>query len=337
MRSAGLVDLQVNGFAGVDFNSTGLTADALEHALHAMLRTGVTTCLPTLITAPESVLAARFAALDAAVAGSRLGPLMVPGYHLEGPFLSPLDGYAGCHPPEAMIPPDAAFVERIEAGLRRPILLLTLAPELPGAVALIRWCRARGKIVALGHTAANRAEIADAVAAGATLSTHLGNAAARIQHKFDNPIMAQLAEDGLAACFIADGLHVPPFALKAMIRAKGFFSRSILVTDATAAAASPTGRYDFAGMTVERTPAGEVRAPGGNVLAGSSLTLDQALRNLTAWGIAEAGEAIRMASVYPAQALRPALAAHGQALPDSGIIWSGDLALTGIRLGDLAV
>src|SRR6185437_11065828 len=118
--------------------------------------------------------------------------------------------------------------------------------------------------VALGHTAAGPAEIAAAVAAGATLSTHLGNATARIQHKFDNPIMAQLAEDRLAACFIADGLHVPPFALKAMIRAKGF-SRAILVTDATAAAASSAGRYDFAGMTVERTETGEVRAPGSTV------------------------------------------------------------------------
>ncbi len=300
-----------------------------------MLRTGVTTCLPTLITATESELAARFAALDAAVAGSRLGPLMVPGYHLEGPFLSPVDGYAGCHPPDAMVAPDAALVERLEAGLRRPILLLTIAPELAGAEALIRWCRARGKIVALGHTAANRAEIADAVAAGAALSTHLGNAAARIQHKFDNPIMAQLAEDGLAACFIADGLHVPAFALKAMIRAKGFL-RAILVTDATAAAAAPAGRYQFAGMTVERNPAGEVRAPGSSGLAGSALTLDQAVRNLVAWGIAEAGEAIRMASDHPARALRPALAAHGAVLPDSEIIWSDDLAPTGIRLGDLA-
>ena len=325
----------MNGFAGVDFNSARLTADALDHALHAMLRTGVTRCLPTLITAPESVLAARLAALDTAVAESRLGPLMVPGYHLEGPFLSPRDGYAGCHDAAAMIAPDRRLVERIAMGLRRPILLLTLAPELPGATALIRWCRARGMVVAIGHTAAGPAEIAEAVAAGAALSTHLGNAAARIQHKFDNPIMAQLAEDGLAAGFIADGLHVPPFALKAMIRAKGA-SRTILVTDATAAAAAPAGRYDFAGMAIERNEAGEVRALGGSVLAGSALTLDLAVRNLVAWRIASADEAIRMASDHPAQALRPALEAHGLDLADGELTWSNDLALTTIRLGDLA-
>ena len=93
MRTAGLIDLQVNGYAGVDFNDAALDAAALDHALHAMLRAGVTTCLPTLITAPEAVLAERFAALDRAVANSRLGPLMVPGFHLEGPFLNPAPGY----------------------------------------------------------------------------------------------------------------------------------------------------------------------------------------------------------------------------------------------------
>lgn len=109
----------MNGFAGVDFNSASITPDALDHALHAMLRTGVTGCLPTLITAAEATLAARFAALDEAVARSRLGPIMVPGFHLEGPFLSPLDGCAGCHPPDAMVAPDSGLVERVAAGLRR--------------------------------------------------------------------------------------------------------------------------------------------------------------------------------------------------------------------------
>ena len=142
MLSGGLVDLQVNGFAGVDFNDAALTADALDHALHAMLRGGVTACLPTIITAGLDDMAARLAALDRAVAASRLGPLMVPGYHLEGPFLNPAPGFAGCHPPGAMIPPDPAVVERLAVGLRRPVLLLTLAAERPGAEALIRWLAA---------------------------------------------------------------------------------------------------------------------------------------------------------------------------------------------------
>ncbi len=113
LRTPGLLDLQVNGFAGVDFNDAALTADALDHALHAMLGTGVTACLPTLITAAPDTLAARLAALDRAVATSRLGPAMVPGFHLEGPFLNPAEGYAGCHPPGCMTAPDPALLERL--------------------------------------------------------------------------------------------------------------------------------------------------------------------------------------------------------------------------------
>jgi N-acetylglucosamine-6-phosphate deacetylase len=310
MPDKGLFDLQVNGFAGVDFNSTAITGDWLDHALQAMARDGVAHCLPTVITAPERLLAERLSALDRAVAQSRLGPAMVPGYHLEGPFLSPEDGYSGCHPAEAMVPPDSALIERIEAGLGRPILLLTLAPERPGATALIGWARARGKVVALGHTAASAADIAAAVEAGATLSTHLGNGLRQMQPKFDNPMVAQLADDGLWASFIADGIHVPLAALKVLLRAKGL-ERSIMVSDATAAAAAPAGLYELAGMTIERAADGSVRLPGRGTLAGSSLTLGQAVRNLVAWGLATAEAAARLASDNPAAVMAPALEAHG--------------------------
>ena len=122
MHSTGLIDLQVNGYAGVDFNDTALTAAALDHALEAMLRSGVTTCLPTLITAAEADLADRLHALDEAVAHSRLGPLMVPGFHLEGPFLNPARGYAGCHPLEAIIPPDPPALQTRRETSRAPQL-----------------------------------------------------------------------------------------------------------------------------------------------------------------------------------------------------------------------
>ena len=167
---------------------------------------------------------------------------MVPGYHLEGPFLSEQDGYAGCHPPDAMRDPDSGLVERLEQGLSRPVLLITVAPERAGSEALIGSMIDRGKVVALGHTAATGAQIAQAVQAGARLSTHLGNALRQMQPKFDNPLMAQLAEDRLWASVIADGIHVPPAAMKVMLRAKGL-ERSVLVTDATSAAGAPAGLY----------------------------------------------------------------------------------------------
>lgn len=333
MRTDGLIDLQVNGFAGVDFNDPALDADALDHALHAMLRTGVTACLPTLITAAEADLAARLHALDRAVANSRLGPSMVPGFHLEGPFLNPAPGFAGCHPPDVMPLPDPALLQRITAGLHRPVLLLTLAPEREGSTALIAWARTRGMVVAIGHSAADDTTVADATDRGATLSTHLGNAVPHTLPKFRNPLMAQLAEDRLSASFIADGIHIPPAALRVLLRAKGM-TRSLLVTDATAGAAAPPGLYRFAGMAIERSPDGTVRVPGTDRLAGSALCLDQAVRNLVAWGLAQPTEAIRLASANPASLLAPALAAHGVAPTPAMVSWSSDLQPISTRIGD---
>lgn len=336
MLSRGLFDLQVNGFAGVDFNDSALTADALDQALHAMLRTGVTLCLPTLITATGEMLADRLHALDRAVARSRLGPLMVPGFHLEGPFLNPTPGYAGCHPAAAMVSPDPYLLARLTAELERPVLLITLAPELPDAPALIRWARGAGMAVAIGHSAASAQDIDAACAAGAGLSTHLGNALPQPQPKFLNPLMAQLAEDRLAASFIADGIHIPPAALKVLLRAKTM-ARSILVTDATAAAATPPGIYHFAEMMIEHAADGSVREPGSPVLAGSALTLDQAVRNLVAWGLAEAKDAISSASDRAEVVLTHAFAHHA-ICPDHGSVrWSDALQPAEIFLDALRI
>lgn len=332
MQTAGLIDLQVNGYAGVDFNDAALAADALDHALSAMLRAGVTLCLPTLITASEADLAARLAALDAAVAGSRLGKLMVPGYHLEGPFLNPSEGTRGCHPASCMVPPDAALLARLRAGLRRPIVLLTLAPELPGALALIWAARAAGTLVAIGHCRPLSAEVTAAAEAGAVMSTHLGNGLPRRLPKLDNPLMAQLAEDGLAAGFIADGIHLPVFALKVMLRAKGI-GRSILVTDAVSGAAAPPGAYRLAGMAITRGEDGGVRLPGTETLAGAALTLDAAVRNIAGWGLASADDAIRMASANPAALLAQA----GIAVPAGDVAWSADLHALRVQLGEIEV
>ena len=323
ISTGGLFDLQVNGFAGVDFNDAGLTPEALDHALGAMLATGVTGCLPTLITASASELAARFAALDAAVAASRLGPLMVPGYHLEGPFLNPAPGFRGCHPAQVMVPPDMALVDGVSAGLRKPIVLVTIAPELPGSPAFIASAQARGMVVAMGHSDARQPDVSAAARAGMTLCTHLGNGVAHQQHKFDNPIMAQLAEDGLMACFIADGIHVAPQALKVMLRAKGL-ARSVLVTDAVSAAASAPGIYPFAGMQVERGADGTVRETGAPHLAGSSLTLDAAVRNCVHWGLCSFDEAVALASQQPRAALAAAAGHHRLDLDPGRIVWSAD-------------
>jgi N-acetylglucosamine-6-phosphate deacetylase len=317
----------------VDFNDANVDAAALEHALAAMLHAGVTTCLPTIITATEDELAARLQALDQAAAKSGLAPAMVPGFHLEGPFLNPGHGYAGCHSTAAMRPPDPALLERLTAGLVRPILLLTVAPEQEGASATIAWARARGMLVAIGHSAADEDSVTQAAAAGAALSTHLGNGLPQMLPKFRNPLIAQLAEDRLFASFIADGVHIPVHALKVLLRAKGL-ERSLLVTDATAAAGAPPGLYRFAGMAIEHAADGSVRLPGQATLAGSALCLDQAVRNLVAWGVADATAAMRLAADNPAALLAPGLAAHGLRRPDADVTWSQDLRPTCVRFDE---
>lgn len=333
-RSVGLFDLQVNGFAGVDFNTDTIDAEALDHALEAMLATGVTGCLPTLITATESLLRARFETLDRAVARSRLGPLMVPGYHLEGPFLNSGDGYAGCHPASAMVVPDVALVERLARGLTKPILMVTLAPELEGAETFIQAMTAAGRAVAIGHSAADVTTIARAVQAGARLSTHLGNGLPQVLHKVDNTLFAQLGEDRLSASLIADGIHLPSHVVKVMIRAKGV-ERCILVTDAVCAAAAQPGEYLFAGMTVEHSEDGSVRIPGSRSLAGSALCLDAAVRNLVHWNAAGPDDAVRMASENPRTLLAGAMGAYAVAVEPGEVTWSSNLRPVQVRIGPI--
>jgi len=331
METTGLFDLQVNGFAGVDFNDAAITPERLDVALEAMRQSGVTGALLTLITGGEADLRTRLVALDAAVAGSRLGRLMVPGYHLEGPFLNADEGYRGCHPPEAMRDPDVALYDRLGAGLIRPILLVTLAPERPGSLDAIRALRARGICVAMGHSAASLRQVWDAADAGLTLSTHLGNGSPRLLPRTDNAIVGQLSEPRLTACLIADGLHQSPESLAALIRLKGI-ERSILVTDAVTAAGAAPGRYSFAGMEIVRDGQGVVRRPGQDNLAGSSLLLDAAVRNVVGWSLATPQQAVAMASDHPRAALADAVAAHGITLPVGRVRWSDELRPLEIEL-----
>ncbi|MBT3359220.1 MAG: N-acetylglucosamine-6-phosphate deacetylase [Rhodospirillales bacterium] len=309
----GLVDVQVNGFAGVDFNSDGLTAEELDCALTAMLATGVTRCLPTIITAAPDRLRARLVALDTAVRESRLGPWMVDGIHLEGPFLSPEDGYAGCHPTEAMRPPSLEVFDKLTANLAAPVRLITVAPELDGAIPFIEALSRRGTVVALGHSSATHDVVKHAADAGARMSTHLGNAISHLLEKNNNTLFAQLGEDRLAAGFIADGAHIPPYMLQSWIRAKEP-RRTVLVTDATAAAAAEPGMYTLGDLGIERGDDGVVREPGSPYLAGSSATLDGCIRNVMRWFGYDFAAAFAMARNHPLSILNlPTAPAVGDA------------------------
>ncbi|WP_208976026.1 N-acetylglucosamine-6-phosphate deacetylase [Pseudovibrio exalbescens] len=335
-QSLGLVDLQINGFAGVDMNSGNLDCGDIEKAMNAILATGVTTCLPTIISATPDKLLARFESLDRALSSSLLGNKMAPGYHLEGPFLSPVEGYAGMHPQEAMMPADYNLVETLESKLDRPILLITVAAEQKGAPEFIKEASLNGKIVAIGHSQATEDALDAAIDAGAVMSTHLGNGLPQLLPRLDNALWRQLGDDRLMASFIPDGFHIPEKTLRCLIRAKQL-ERTILVTDAATPAGAPAGVYEFAGIPIEAKPNGLVCRPGEPGLAGSSLKLDDGIRNLVNWGIATPTEAIRMACANPNQLLFKAMDAHGIKPMATCVEWSANLYPTSAKVGDYRI
>ncbi len=199
----GLFDLQVNGFGGIDFNATDLTSERLAEALERMRATGVTRCLPTLITSSFE----RFAASARLVAHA--ADAAVVGIHMEGPYISPADGARGAHPRGHVVPASVDdFRRRQDAAMGR-IVLVTLAPEVPGALPLIEHLVAANVRVAIGHTAATPQQLRDAVSAGATLATHLGNGCPQMLPRHPNVIWELLAADAIFAGMIADGHHLP--------------------------------------------------------------------------------------------------------------------------------
>jgi N-acetylglucosamine-6-phosphate deacetylase len=289
----GLVDLQVNGFGGIDFNAQDLTADRLIMALDALRATGVTRCLPTLITSSFDDFA-RNARLIAASAGAAIA-----GIHMEGPYLSPEEGARGAHPGHYMTAATVEDFERRQAAAGGLIRLVTLAPEVPGAMPLIEHLVAADVRVALGHTAAAPSQIADAISAGATLATHVGNGCAQVLPRHPNVIWEMLAADALFASLIVDGHHLPAATVKVMVRAKGI-ERTILISDAIAAAGCEAGRYTIGGVTCDLGEDGRVSLPGTPYLAGSSLRLNDAVANTARFTGLPIEDAAAMASTIPA-------------------------------------
>ena len=297
MELPGLFDLQVNGFGGVDFNAPSLPAERCLHALERMRATGVTRCLPTLITSTFEQFAANARVL------ARLTDASVAGLHMEGPYLSPEDGARGAHPREHVIVASIDDFRRRQDAADGRIALVTLAPEVPGAIALIDHLAASGIRVAIGHTAASTEQIRDAITAGATLATHLGNGCAAMLPRHPNPIWELLAADEITATLIVDGHHLPPATVKAMARAKGG-AQTILITDAMAAAgwtpSTADRRITIGALECVVGTDGRVSLPGTPYLAGSSLTLDRAIGNMVRFSGLSLDEVIPMASTIPA-------------------------------------
>jgi N-acetylglucosamine-6-phosphate deacetylase len=293
LTAPGFLDLQINGFAGVDFNDPATTIDDVDRALGVLRTHGVTRLLPTLITSSTE----RFG--QCARLMLRVKTDAFAGIHMEGPYISPEDGPRGAHPREFTASASIDDFKRRQDAAAGRIRLVTLAPEVPGTLPLIEYLRTNGIRVAIGHTAASAEVIRDAIKAGATLSTHLGNGSANMIPRHPNFIWEQLAADEMMASLIVDGHHLPPATVKTMIRAKSV-RRTILVTDAIAAAGQPPGEYQLGGVKVRLDETGRVAIPGATNLAGSALAMDRAVANTVRFAGVSLEDALAMASTNPA-------------------------------------
>lgn len=283
----GLVDLQVNGYGGIDFNDGHLDTASVARLIRSEWQLGVTAICPTLITGPEGRILDALAAIAAARRADPLFRHAIPCVHVEGPYLSAEDGPRGAHDPAFLRPPDVHELARWQHAAEGAVGIVTVAPELPGALDYIKAAVAQGVVVSLGHSAANREQVIAAVDAGASLCTHLGNGCSLLLPRHNNHLWPQLADDRLTAGFIADGHHLPADMFLAMTRAKGI-DKSVLVSDSVALAGNPPGRYKTAvGGEVELSASRRLSLAGsdGQLLAGSVSSLTECL----SWAIHDVG------------------------------------------------
>ena len=297
----GLIDLQVNGYRGDDVNADNLSIETLQRLARRMLTAGVTTFLPTIITAPEEKIVHNLRIIAAARLADPLVAQMIPFVHVEGPHIGLEDGPRGAHPRQYVRPPDIAEFMRWQAASGDLVGMVTLSPHYAEAPEYIQALSARGIHVSLGHTSASGDQIRAATDAGARLSTHLGNGVASLLPRHPNLIWAQLAEDRLTATFIADGYHLPPDTLTAMLRAKTV-SRAILVSDLVMLAGLPQGTYKTpVGGKVDLHPDGRLTLAGSDYLAGATAPLKDAIAHVAAVTGFSLGDAVQMATDNPSR------------------------------------
>lgn len=317
----GLIDLQVNGCFGFDVNTAPLQPETVIGMTKALLRNGVCSYCPTIVTNGSSAIKQAAAAVAEAARRDALTAACIAGIHLEGPFISPEDGPRGAHPLEHVRPPDwQAFCEW-QAAAEGLIRIVTVSPEWPNAADFIARCAGSGVIVSIGHTAASPEQIREAVAAGATMSTHLGNGVHLTLPRHPNHLWEQVAADELYGCMIADGFHLPPAVLKTIMRMKG--DKAIVVSDAVSFSGMPPGAYrHHIGGDVVLTADGRLHmADRPQLLAGSAMLLPEHIAYLTGQGLAALAEAWDCASAHPAALLGLSQAAGLQAGAPADLVW----------------
>lgn len=310
----GFLDGQVNGYGGQDINAADVDAGTVIEMTEQLARIGVTSWVPTIVTAPEEAILNALQAIQEAREKDAITRAAVPCVHIEGPFISDQDGPRGVHDARWIRPLDAAEVERWQRASQL-VGIVTVSPHTPDAVRQIARIRALGVTVAIGHTHAAPEQVAAAVDAGATLSTHLGNGISTSIPRHPNVLWTQLADDRLTAGLIADGHHLPAETLTVMLRAKGP-ERAYLVSDTTALAGSHPGRYETAvGGTVDLSPDGRLSYVGTQLLAGAAADLTSGFRYVMAEVGLTMSEALKLVTSTPARVIPGTRPGLGHLLP----------------------
>lgn len=298
----GFFDNQVNGFAGVSFSfgDSDLSIEGVEKATSELWKKGVTTYLPTLTTNSQEVLVRNFGVLSQAIKSEKLKG-SIPGYHLEGPYINPEDGYRGAHPKQFVRLPDwNEFLEMYQAAGEK-ILQVTVAPEMEGVQEFIKKCEEKGIVVAVGHHNANTEQLNLAVENGAKISTHLGNGCANMINRHQNPLWPQLANNDLMISIICDGFHLLPEEIQVFYKVKGP-DLTIITSDVTSYAALEPGEYKTqTGEIIELTKEGMLRYPAQNVLYGSASPITKGVGHIMEVTGCSLADAVKMASTNPAK------------------------------------
>lgn len=299
----GLIDLQVNGINGIDFNDPSLTVEGLLSATHYLLSQGVTSFFPTLITNSDSHILSILETIRKGCDQHYLLGECIAGVHLEGPFLSMVDGARGAHDKRYIQAPDWELVKRFQEASGGKIRLITLAPEWENAADFIAKCRLEGILVSIGHTLATSEQIAAGVMAGATLSTHLGNGVPLMLPRHPNLLWDQLANEELYISIIADGFHLPDSFLKVAIKVKE--DKVFLVSDATCFSGMEPGEYkSHIGDEVVLHPDRKLAMKNSKgLLAGATKTLLENIQYLLDHKLVPLKEAWAMGSTFPANFL----------------------------------
>lgn len=274
-------DIQVNGYVGADFCSTGMTIDQCRHACEELAADGVDGILATVITDTVEALCGKLSRMVAYREADPAIARMIAGFHIEGPFLNAAPGYIGAHPPDCVKPATVDDAKRLLDACGGLARLVTLAPENDPGLATTAYLAAQGVTVSAGHCDPSLDQLSAAIDAGLSMVTHLGNGCPVTLPRHENFIQRALSlSDRLWICYIPDGAHVPFFALKNYLAISGV-DRSIMVTDAIAAAKLGPGVYELSGAPVEIDAQGVARRPGSPNLAGSTVTMPQVRENLS--------------------------------------------------------